>query len=126
MNQKGKQEHAANYEIILAISMLMIVLSLIWNLKVLLWIGLGIGLTSLILKPVAKLITVLWSYLIKALGYVNSRILLSVIFFLILFPISLIAKVFRNDDPLKRKKQEGSYYIERNHTFQPEDLKNPW
>jgi len=121
-----KEQEKANYEIILALCMLMIFLSQLWDVKILLWIGSGIGLTSLILKPVAKVVTKLWKYLIQALGYVNSRIILSIVFFLILFPISLISKIFRKEDSLRRKKREGSYYIERNHTYDAKDLINPW
>jgi hypothetical protein len=51
-----------------------------------------------VLAPVYRV----WMRFGKALGYVNSRILLSIIFFLVLTPVALVRRVF-NRDPLKLK-----------------------
>ncbi len=67
----------------------------------------------------------LWMKLAEFLGKVNGGILISLIFFLLLFPISVLYRMFGND-PLSLKKPEGSAYSERNHTYSAKDLKNPW
>ena len=47
-----------------------------------------------------------WMALGHYLGWINSRIILGIIFFTVLLPISLILKIF-GYDPLKRKKDSN-------------------
>ncbi len=78
----------------------------------------------IIFYPLAKL----WFGLGTVLGFVSTKILLTVIFFLIVAPIG----VFRNwigKDSLHLKsfkKNSTSVFNIRNHKFSPEDLKNPY
>lgn len=68
-----------------------------------------------------------WMLLAKGLGWVNSRILLSLVFFLFLTPIAWLArKSGAAGLQLRRKKGDGSYYAERNHTYAPKDMENTW
>ena len=54
---------------------------------------------------------IFWIKLGFVLGWVNSRIILGIIFFLILFPIAFIMKLF-NYDPLQRGKNSKESYKE--------------
>jgi hypothetical protein len=69
----------------------------------------GIGAVLLVLGLVAPVLlkwpSKLWWRFSHALGYVNSRILLTLLFSLILVPLSLIWKVL-GKDPLARRRQE--------------------
>ncbi|MBK6933240.1 MAG: hypothetical protein IPH12_21170 [Saprospirales bacterium] len=68
-----------------------------------------------------------WMLLAQGLGWLNGRVLLSVVFFIVLTPIAWLARRFGSSSFLLRKKQkEESYYAERNHTYAPEDLENTW
>lgn len=59
-----------------------------------------------------------WMRFAHALGYVNSRILLSVMFFLVMTPYGLLSKLFRRN-PLNRRGPGGdSYWIPRRQTRQ--------
>lgn len=49
------------------------------------------------LGPVYKV----WMRFAEALGWVNTRIILSVIFFLLFFPVGIIMRLF--NDPMRRK-----------------------
>ena len=94
---------------------------------ILLIIALIIGLSGTISQTARIHIARAWEKIGRALGYVNSRIILSVIFFLILTPIALLSRVFSKDKlQLKRKEENDSYYFDRNHEFQVEDFENPW
>ena len=53
----------------------------------------------------------IWIGLGNILGYINSHIILGTIFFLILFPISILIKVI-GYDPLKLKKNNKTSYRE--------------
>ena len=44
-----------------------------------------------------------WMYLGHILGLINSRIILGIIFFIVLVPISIVMRIF-GYDPLKKKK----------------------
>jgi hypothetical protein len=59
-----------------------------------------------------------WMTLAGALGYVNSQILLSALFFLVLTPIGLVVRLVGHD-PLERKRgNEKSYWRPRAQTRQ--------
>ncbi|RPI03857.1 MAG: hypothetical protein EHM72_00230 [Calditrichaeota bacterium] len=62
------------------------------------------------LKPIYKV----WMFLALTLGWLMSRVLLTVVFFLLFTPIALIFKVI-SKDPLNRKieKYSSSYWINR-------------
>ena len=54
-----------------------------------------------------------WMRLAHILGYVNTRIILSVLFYLVFTPIGIIARMVK--DPLNRKLHDGSttYWVGR-------------
>jgi hypothetical protein len=67
-----------------------------------------------------------WLKLAEILGKFNSRILLSLVFFVFLFPLAMLRRLFvKNALDLKRP-AGNSLYKERNHTYSAQDLVNPW
>ena len=116
------------FETILVIIGGLMVLFLILNIKhqYLLVISLGLIVCTLISNYLGEKIVWLWFKLGKILGYINSKILLSIIFYTILFPISLLYKLFNKDNLLLRKKDTSSFYHERNHEYSPMDFENTW
>lgn len=70
----------------------------------------------------------LWLGLSHLIGSVVSRILLSLIFFIIVTPVGLFRRLFRFDSlMLKRfKKNNKSVMVERNKVFIREDLERPY
>lgn len=89
------------------------------------YIGLGlIGLT-LISGWLGKRIAWLWIKLSEVLGKVNGAVILSIIFYLFLFPISLLYRMVKKDK-LGLKRKEGSYFHDRSYTYQASDFDNPW
>ena len=61
------------------------------------------------LRPVEKA----WMAMAEALAFVNTRIILTIFFYLIFTPIGLVLRMFK--DPLNRKLHDGnmSYWIRR-------------
>jgi hypothetical protein len=93
--------------------------------NILLYVSAGIGVISILSSYLAEKIVWVWDKIALVLGTVNSKILLSVIFYTFLVPIALLSRVFKKKDELiLKKKTEGSYYKERNHTYISEDLEN--
>jgi len=68
-----------------------------------------------------------WLKFGEMIGAVMSRVILSVVFFLFLFPIALLSRLFSKNNSLQLKKSAGdSYYFTRNHKYEAQDLKNVW
>ena len=66
-----------------------------------------------------------WMRFAEALGWVNTRIILSVIFFLLLFPLGMIMRIF--NDPMRRKLDDSadSYRVPSNPP-KPENMERPY
>jgi len=93
--------------------------------EVLLWISFGIGLISILSFYVAGLIALVWEKITMVIGTINSKILLTTIFYVFLVPIALISRLFKKKDELMLKRREGSsYYKEQNRLYKAEDLEN--
>ena len=131
-SSKHKSKKGYDYEVLLSIVLFLLILFLIFRKNhaglsnYLLYGAMGLGIASLISKSFATLLTKAWGKLLAGIGFVNSRILLSLIFFVVLLPISLLARVFRKESLLQLKKNDKSYFTERNHTYEGKDLENTW
>lgn len=75
-------------------------------------------------RPLAKV----WFGISNILGRVVSRLLLTLIFFLIVTPIGIFRKMIRAESlQLKEwKKNTSSVFEVRNHLFQPEEIEKPY
>jgi hypothetical protein len=102
------------------------ILFLFFKLKLILIIGLILGGVGLLMPGLSKKISWLWYKLAEALGFVVSKVLLSLIFFVFLLPLGLLSRMFRKDLLQLPKKAEGSYFQVRNLVFSPKEIKNPW
>ena len=68
-----------------------------------------------ILKPILLLYPYkFWMILGNSLGWLNSRIILGLIFIFILIPISFLMRIFGYDPLRKRKKDKNSYKESKN------------
>ena len=82
--------------------------------------GLGVALllTGLLLPALARRFHVLWMKLAVALGYVNSRVLLTLLFYLAFAPYGFVSRLLKRD-PLRRRGATGaSYWTPRKRTRQ--------
>ncbi|KAA6439973.1 hypothetical protein FEM33_09730 [Dyadobacter flavalbus] len=86
----------------------------------------GIGVISLAVPVAGNLIVKLWYKLAEILGAINGRILLSVVFFLILLPVALIARLGKRNMLALKKEAKDSVFVERNHKYTSKDLEQVW
>ncbi|MBC2714594.1 MAG: hypothetical protein HF978_04720 [Desulfobacteraceae bacterium] len=77
-----------------------------------------------IFKPLARF----WFGLSHLLGSIISKILLSIIFYIVVTPIGLLRRVSGADSMRisKWKQNSKSVFIERNHTYSTTDLEKPY
>jgi hypothetical protein len=80
---------------------------------------------ALIFPASLRPVYTVWMRFADALGWVNTRIILSVIFFLLFFPAGMIMRLF--NDPMRRKLDESadSYRIPSN-APKPENMERPY
>ena len=89
-------------------------------------IALGVALLSLLFPYVGDLIVKGWYKLSDILGWVNSRIILSLMYFLFLTPISICYRLFTKKGLNNKPKDVSSFYFVRNHKYTKEDIENTW
>jgi hypothetical protein len=110
----------------LTISIGFLVIFIITKLNWALLIALVIGLIGLFSSFLSKQIEFLWTKLSLFLGLIVPNILLSAIFYLFLFPIAVLSKIFGKNDSFKLKNNADSVFISSNKEFNKNSFEKPW
>jgi Saxitoxin biosynthesis operon protein SxtJ len=110
---------------ILVICMGFILIYLSFHVKWALLVSLGVGIVSIASTFISQKIEWGWMKLSKVLGYIVPNILLSLVFFIFLFPMALIARLF-NKDPLMMKNKYKTYFIDINKQMEKKSFENIW
>ena len=84
-----------------------------------------LGSIGLLIPVLAEKIHWAWMKLAEGLGYVMSRVILALVFFIILVPVATIARLFRKKT-MTMKRGSTTYFKERNFTYNKESLENVW
>lgn len=84
-----------------------------------------ITITGLVWKNFSIILERIWRKLGEGIGLVNNKIILTIVFFLLLTPMSFLAKCFRRTT-IKLKENKSSGFRERNHLYTKEDFENTW
>jgi hydrogenase/urease accessory protein HupE len=84
-----------------------------------------IGLSGLFIPIAAKAIHWLWMKLSEGLGFVMTKIVLTLVFVIIVIPLGWASKKMGKSS-VNLKPGGNSYFRERNHTCSKEDLENTW
>lgn len=92
------------------------------------WISLIVGAAGIFSPFLARTINYLWMKLADILGWIMPKILLSIIFFVFLFPISLLAGLFGRKDHLQLKEESNSIstYSTFSRTVDKAYFEKPW
>jgi hypothetical protein len=111
---------------VLTISTGFIVIYLItgWNWPI--FVSLVLGLTGIISNYLSAKIDFLWMKLASLLGLIVPNILLGIVFYLFLFPISVLSRLSGKKDPLNLKNKNDSMFIICNKHFNKRSFENPW
>jgi hypothetical protein len=97
----------------------------IYKVDVLVYIAVAIGVIGAFIPFLAKWIDWAWYKLAEGMGWVMSKVLLSIVFYVFLFPIALLARMSKKD-VLQLKKKPDSYWTKREHQYSDKDLDNAW
>jgi len=113
------------YSTILILTLALIVLYLLSDNFIFLYISLGTGTACLISSWLTDKIHWGWMKLSTMLGAISSFVILSVVFFIIMAPLSFIAKL-TGKKFVVLKRSEGSYFKQRDFLYDKESLENLW
>ena len=110
---------------ILVISMGFLVLHLAFSWHWAVIVSVTVGITGIVSSYLSGKIEWVWIKLSQLLSCVIPNILLSIVFYLFLFPISLLSKLFTKD-PLMLSNKYDSYFIDVNKEMNKKSFKKTW
>jgi K+-transporting ATPase A subunit len=110
---------------ILVISMGFLFLYIVFSWQWAIIVSFVVGVVGILSSYLSRKIEWIWMKLTKLLGYIIPNILLTIVFFFILFPISLLSRLF-NSDPLKLSKKYNTYFLDIRKGADKKDLKKTW
>jgi hypothetical protein len=110
---------------VIVVSFFLVILGYVKKIHLLMYAGIVIGILGILWRGFGETLHVLWMKLGELLGAITSRIILFLLFFLVLVPVSFFAK--RSGKLSMQIKPDGnSYYKQSDHLYTKHDLENPW
>jgi len=110
---------------VLVISMGFLILYVIFSWQWTLFGSLSVGLIGIFSSYLRRKIDWLWMKFALFLGLICQNILLAIVFYLILFPVSLVSKLFIKN-PLILSGKQNSYFTDVNREIDTENFEKPW
>lgn len=89
-------------------------------------IAVALGIAAIVSVKIAGWVHLLWMSLGKLLEMVMPKIILGIVFYVFLFPIALLSRLFSKKDPLKLRNSEDSTFTTNNREFDEQSFVNPW
>ena len=84
-------------------------------------IGFALLLMGLLLPSLARRFHIAWMKLAAILGYINSRILITLMFYGLITPFGFLSRLFGRDTLNRRAQARESYWIPREKTRQTKE-----
>ena len=112
-------------ETVLVLVLALLVLYYLQKKPVFFFAAVTIGLIGLFMPVLAEKIHWLWMKLAEGLGFVTSKVVLTIIFFVVLVPLSGLSKLFRKP-AIKLKGDAASSFKNRNFTYTPKSMEDVW
>ncbi len=112
----------------LALVLITLICFLVWKQPILIPLAIAFLLVTMTYPPIFKPFAIFWFALSTALGTVVSKIILTLLFYLLVFPIGLLRRTMGKDAMQIKdwKKSKKSVFHIRDHRFDSKDLENPY
>jgi len=127
-SKRKTDERRRSLETLAVLAAACIACAMIFKAQAFAYVALGLLLVGLFLRWPAVKLAGAWLGFSAVLGAINSKILLTLVYYLVLTPIALLYRLTHRD-PLSLKRADDtrrSYWIVRDHQFGPRDLERPW
>ncbi|MFN8344075.1 MAG: SxtJ family membrane protein [Spirosomataceae bacterium] len=85
-----------------------------------------VGILCIFLPVFGDLLVKVWFKIAEGLGWFNSRVILTVLFYVFLWPIAMLYRLSTKNPMGVKRPEAKSMYLERNHTYTPKDLEKIW
>jgi len=112
----------------MVVVMAVLIIGIYFQIDWLTYSGLILGVVSLFSDTFNQYFAWGWMKFARVIGTINSRILLTIIFYLFLTPLAISYRLI-SGNPLQQVESEEdkeSYFVERSKSFQKGDFENPW
>ncbi len=112
----------------LALVLICLICFQVWKHQFLILLAIAFLLVAMTYPPIFKPFARFWFALSTALGTVVSKIILTITFFTVVFPVGLMRRALGKDAMLLKswKKNGASVFRQRDHRFSAEDLEHPY
>ncbi|MFC1845245.1 SxtJ family membrane protein [Thermodesulfobacteriota bacterium] len=112
----------------LALVLICLICFQVWKLPILILLAIMFLIVAMTYPPIFKPFAIFWFALSTALGTVISKIILSVLFFVIVLPIGLLRRAMGKDAMQIKswKKSNVSVFRVKNHRYEAKDLEHPY
>ena len=113
------------FETIIVLALVSIIASLWFHITWFSYVSVGLLAISFISKRLTFLICKGWLSFAHYLGVVMNYLLMFIIFYLFVTPLSFFQRL-AGKNQIQRKGKESSYFNIRNHLYTKKDIENPW
>lgn len=122
-----EKKHSPVLETLTPLVLVLLVLHLYFARAGFLYGAIGLLLVMLFVKPLAGVLASWWLKFAGVLAAVNTKVILTLLFYLLLTPIALLFRMFnRNPLRLKADKSLSTYYTVHEHPYSGGDLEKMW
>ncbi len=122
MDQKQKTKYR---ETLLVILLGFSILYLIFDREWMLYVSVGLGVLGVLSVQLNRWIHLAWTFIGEKLGFVVNKLVMGVLYVVVLLPLSMLARIFRKDVMFLKPGAKSGLH-QRDHLYEPDDLKNPW
>ncbi len=117
---------AENLKTIIILSAALLAASLIFRVYWLAQAALAMLVIGTFSEYLTSRIAWIWLKFAEGIGKFNSKVILSLAFFLVLVPLAFVRKLFTRDLLDLKRGTGDTLYHTRNHEYTAADLENPW
>lgn len=99
-----------------------LVTKLIWTI----YVAVAVGVLGMLSDRLAYYIDLLWMKLAKVLSYIVPNILLTLVFYLFLFPVATLSKLFGGSKMLQLKDKPDTAWVDRTDNMDKASFEKMW
>lgn len=126
MSSHKKSIRVQELETLGVLALFFLVLNILSHRPVFVYVALALLIIGLFVKPLAAQISKGWLKFAEVIGTFNSKLILSLTFYLFLTPIAFLFRIFAKNPLMLKTENAASFYTERNHSYTAADLEKMW
>jgi len=127
MSVSTSRKHTSELETLGVLSVFFLILNLVTHRQAFVYAALSLLLVALFVKPLAKVISCAWMKFAEVIGTFNSKLILSLVYYLFLTPLALMYRAFsKNPLSIKPGREAESLFVARDHVYSKADFEKMW